>query len=112
MNAPPDREAALQRVGGDKEALAELVSVFLRNCPAMVQQIRTAAANASPAELAATAHKLKSAAGFVAACGLAEIAEELETLSRGGDLARVDLVVDRLVAAAADAERVLARWLR
>src|SRR5262249_20300261 len=36
----PDWEAALERVGGDRELLVELVRLFLEQCPGWVEELR------------------------------------------------------------------------
>ena len=108
----PDREAALQRVGGDEAALTELVTVYLRNCPVMLGEIRAAVSAASPGDLAAAAHKLKGASGFVGAAAIVDLAGQLEIMARRDELVDAELTVSRLGEAIAVAQRELERWLR
>jgi two-component system, sensor histidine kinase and response regulator len=81
-----DREAAVDRLGGDDNLLAELVGLFLTDTPGQVEEIRRAVAGGHTQELQRTAHTLKGAAGYLAASPVAEAARVLEMMGAASEL--------------------------
>lgn len=73
----PARLDEIERTGG-KELRRELVATFLQNINPRLSAISEAYASQDFITLARTAHSLKSAARWVGAIQLAEIARELE----------------------------------
>ena len=85
-----DQEGALRRTGGSREVLQELVKLFLKESPRLMQSIRDAIAHSDGAELQHAAHTLKGSAGVVGAQSTVDAAWTLERMGEGGDLGGVD----------------------
>jgi two-component system sensor histidine kinase/response regulator len=83
-----DRAAALERVGGDLELLAELAGLFLDDHPKLLAAIRAAIASGNHQALEQAAHTLKGSVSNFCARAAAEAALRLERMGREGDLAR------------------------
>jgi two-component system, sensor histidine kinase len=81
-----DSEVALNRTGQDPELLAELIEIFLADCPWRMAEIREAVALSDAQNLERAAHKLKGAAAVFDARGVVEAAEQLEILGRQSNL--------------------------
>ncbi len=81
-----DREVALERVGGDRELLRELVEMFDAECPGWLAAVRDAIARGDAALLQRAAHALRGGAGTFGAAGACNVAQRLETMGREGDL--------------------------
>ena len=58
-----DRSQVLERVGGDKELLAEVVGLFLEDCPKLFEQMSAAIRRGDAEELQKVAHTLKGSVG-------------------------------------------------
>jgi CheY-like chemotaxis protein/HPt (histidine-containing phosphotransfer) domain-containing protein len=86
----PDWEAALDRVGGDRELLAELVRLFLRQYPVWVGELRSGLAAGDAALLKRAAHNLKSCLGNFGARAAFERALRVEMIGRERNLAGAD----------------------
>jgi two-component system, sensor histidine kinase and response regulator len=84
-----DRNELLARVEGDEELLAEVVGLFLEDCPRLLEDVGSAVASGDAGRIFRTAHALKGAAGNFAAASVVEAARRLEGLGRGGTLAGV-----------------------
>jgi len=129
---PPEHASALQdddsRVGSkpqpvlDRDVLDELhavigdaaiqiVSVFLDDAPAMVQQLQQAAQSGDEPRLQAVAHSLKSSSANVGALSLSAVAQRIEREARGGSLQRPAVAVALLVAEFARARVALTGYL-
>ncbi len=83
----PDWPAALERVGGDKALLIELVRLFLQECPGWLRELRRGLEAGDATVLKRVAHNLKSCLGNFGARAAFERALHLETLGREGNLA-------------------------
>ena len=81
-----DRDAALEKVGGDEELFLELVGVFLDHCPGVMASIRDALASNDADAVCQAAHRLKGSVGTLSARGAFEAALDLENIGREGDL--------------------------
>ncbi len=86
MRSVLDREAALDRVGGDAELLAEIARLFLEEYPSMIAAIRQAVASGNALALEHSAHSLKGSVANFAADSAWQKAFELEKIGRSGDL--------------------------
>jgi signal transduction histidine kinase/DNA-binding response OmpR family regulator/HPt (histidine-containing phosphotransfer) domain-containing protein len=93
-----NRVELIDRLGGDVTLLAEVIQLFLEDCPKRLRAINAAVEQRDPEAIRTTAHALKGAAGTIAASAVFEAAQTLERL---GAEQRVD--------AAEAARRVLAR---
>ncbi|MBN8629521.1 MAG: response regulator [Rhodobacterales bacterium] len=86
----------LEVIGGDREALKELVRSFLEDGPDLVDRLRAAAAAGDADAMRRAAHTLKGSATDFGALGLAALCRDIEALGRAGEVAeatRVDAVV-------------------
>jgi CheY-like chemotaxis protein len=89
--APPaetalDREGLLEQLGGDQEALLEIVGLARSECPRLLGDVRTALGRDSAADVARAAHSLKGTVGSIAAHAAHATAARLEELARRGQL--------------------------
>jgi CheY-like chemotaxis protein/HPt (histidine-containing phosphotransfer) domain-containing protein len=91
-----DWSGALQKVGGDRELLHELVRVFLEEWPKWRAELSRALAAGNSAEVRRLAHTVKGALGQFDAEEAAATAEQLETMGRTAQLQGVDEVNARL----------------
>ncbi len=91
-----DREAALERVGGDGELLVEIAGLFLEEAPVLLAQLRDALARNDASALERAAHSLKSSVGTFSAASAQESARVLETMGRENDLANAPKILARL----------------
>jgi len=88
IEAPMDFSAALRWVDDDRELLAELIKIFLEDCPKRLQELDQAVKDGNASGVRQAAHSLKGmVAGFdaVSAHGLAA---EMEGLGKTGDLSK------------------------
>ncbi len=84
---PIDRTLLLERVGGDRQALARLVKLFLADAPKRMAGIRRAILHGKAQALQAAAHALKGAVSNFAAPAATEAALRLQRMGESGDLA-------------------------
>jgi signal transduction histidine kinase/DNA-binding response OmpR family regulator len=96
--APPeiDRDRILSRLGGDEALVAEVVQLFLEDCPSHVATIGQAAAARDLARVRSAAHALKGAAGNLSAQHLADAAAALEQLAVDGRLDALEDAAQRV----------------
>ncbi len=81
-----DSRGALNRAGHDPELLAELIEIFLEDCPRRVAEIQEAISLSDAQGLERSAHKLKGAAAVFEARSVVELAEQLETLGHQANI--------------------------
>lgn len=81
-----DRDAILERVGGDVEFFQELAGIFVENCPKLLGDIRSAILSGDARGLEHAAHALKGSVSNFGAEPAREAAYRLEMLGRTGDL--------------------------
>lgn len=93
------------------EAAIRIVTVFLEDAPAMVQQLQLAAQNGDESRLQAVAHSLKSSSANVGALSLSAVAARIEHEARSGSLQRPAVAVALLVAEFARARVALTGYL-
>ena len=82
-----DRDAALERLGGDGALLTDVVRLFLTDCPVRLAAIKSAVDQRDAARIRIEAHALKGAASNLSATGLFDAAA---TLERVGAESRLD----------------------
>jgi two-component system sensor histidine kinase/response regulator len=83
-----DREAALDRVGGDLELLQEVAALFLEEYPVLLSHIRKAIQAGDALALEYSAHSLKGSVGNFGAKSAHEAAFQLELAGKAHDLSR------------------------
>lgn len=81
-----DKNAALDRLGGDLDLLIELAGMFLEDCPRLIDGIQEALENNDSDSVQRLAHSLKGAVGNFSAQSAFDAAHELETMGREGNL--------------------------
>lgn len=88
--SPLDRKALLARVDNDGALLAELISLFLMDCPRLLHQLEVAIGNGSPSDVSASAHTIKGSLGNFCAPAAFDAALRLEAMGRKGSLDGAD----------------------
>src|SRR3954452_14567936 len=96
VNPLVNREAALDRVGGDEELLAEIAQLFLEDYPRILIEIVTALNAGDAAALEHAAHSLKGSVSNFGAEPARLAAFELEKIGRSRDLSGAPDAYDRL----------------
>jgi two-component system, sensor histidine kinase and response regulator len=81
-----DKDAILERVGGDVEFLGEIADLFVEDCPKLLTEIRSAIAARNATALEHAAHTLKGSVANFGAEPARQAAFRLEMLGRSGDL--------------------------
>ena len=94
-----DVEAALARLGGNRQLLARLLAEFAKSQAQAVAAIRQALGHGAVEEATRHAHTLKGVAGNLSAKRLAAEAAAVEALLRRGESAGVEPALARLEAA-------------
>jgi signal transduction histidine kinase/DNA-binding response OmpR family regulator len=102
---PVDRLAAMRRLGGDADLLAQVIELFLEDCPARLAALRAAVSRGDAREVRFVAHALKGSAGTLAANALSEAAAGLEQIAVAGRIGEAAAAADVLEK---EAEKVLA----
>ncbi len=78
-------DAALLQAGGNPALVAEIVDLFLQDCPTQLSRIELALATNDAGSLATAAHTLKGSVGNFGARTAVELLQELENIGRAGD---------------------------
>jgi hypothetical protein len=84
--APLDREAILERLGGNAGLLGELAAILLEECPGWLLQMDDALRRGDAAALQFTAHLLRGSVSALGPCEAYQAAGVLEARARAGDL--------------------------
>ena len=88
-----DLDELVDRLGGDREAVAEIIQIFIEDTPARIEEIR----RGDPALTARAVHTIKGSAGNLVAIPASEAAAALEQAMRHGDEAAVEAARARLL---------------
>lgn len=111
-----DVEGMVSRVDGNRELLREVVAMFLDAFPAQQAALGAAIGRGDVAEVTRWAHTIKGSVAFFASAPIVDLARDLESMGRAGDLsgapetkAALDAMMVKLATAltayaAADAE--------
>ncbi len=97
-----DRQAALNRVGGDARLLTELVNLYRKDGAPWLADARSALASRDAKRLRRVAHTIKGAVSMFGATAAVAAAERVEELARSLDFGAASLSL-------ADLEKALAR---
>lgn len=93
MHQPPYRHIAplllMEAADGDIEVFRDLSRTFLRIAPPMLEQVKKAALAGDLSSALRESHSFKGTAALVGAERLAQMAETIENLSRGGDSSEI-----------------------
>jgi len=98
---------ALERVGGDRDLLGELIAIFEVESPKLLAMIHAAIERGDAAALELNAHGLKGAAGNFSAGPAADRARELEIMGRNRNL---EGAVEKLGLLEVEIKRLLAEF--
>ena len=98
VNRLVNREAALDRVGGDEELLTEIARLFLEDSPSIMADIRLAVISKDAPRLEHAAHSLKGSVANFGADPVRDAAFELERMGRSKDLSRAGAAFEYLEA--------------
>jgi HPt (histidine-containing phosphotransfer) domain-containing protein len=96
-----DPDAFDRQTGGDADLRAQIIQMFLEDCPARVEEIRAAVARGDAAALVAAAHALRGSAAYLSASVVRGCAGDLERLGRERRLADAPAPLAQLDAAVA-----------
>jgi HPt (histidine-containing phosphotransfer) domain-containing protein len=91
-----DADAALARLGGDRQLYTEMAGFFFEDAPPLMDRLRSAAAKQDAAAVRMNAHALK---GLVAGCGgtrATNAAQKVETAGQQADLKNITALVQSL----------------
>ena len=101
---PVDLECALNWVDGDRELLAELVDIFVQDCPARLEELRESIAAGDARRAHRVAHGLKGSVTGFGAESARNLAQQIELMAKDGNLAEA---ADALSALEKELARVL-----
>ncbi|MEW6515435.1 MAG: ATP-binding protein [candidate division FCPU426 bacterium] len=88
---------ALERFGGDRELLIEILDTFSQDAPAQIDGLTRAwSGGAEAQEVANRAHTLKGAAGNAGALSLQDMAAALQHAAEAGDLKKAETLVQAI----------------
>jgi two-component system sensor histidine kinase/response regulator len=93
-----DVEEMRQRLGDDDELIADVIHMFIEDCPGTVKAIAAALDVADAARVRALAHALKGSASTLSAHGVADAAHALESLGASDDVVAARAHLPSLVA--------------
>jgi len=79
-------DETLERLGGDRQLLALILEMFLRDMPGLIGKIRTPLEEQNARQVQESAHALKGAALNCGTPALADLALKLETQGREKNL--------------------------
>ncbi len=85
-----DREAFLDRLGGDEDLAQQLIALLLRDLPQLTDAVGKAVAERHAYALERSAHALKGAVANFSAAPAVAAAERLEVMGRKNDLQGCD----------------------
>jgi CheY-like chemotaxis protein len=88
--AAVDRGAALHLMGGDEQLLADVIRLFLADCPVRLAAIKTAIDRRDAEQIRREAHGLKGASGNLAATALVDAAKRLEKVAADSRLEGIE----------------------
>jgi two-component system, sensor histidine kinase and response regulator len=80
--APVDLVGALRTAGGDRALLADLMRLFLDDCPVRVAELRAAVASGDPEHVQRAAHAIKGSVATFEAQRARDLAADLERAGR------------------------------
>jgi CheY-like chemotaxis protein/HPt (histidine-containing phosphotransfer) domain-containing protein len=81
-----DLDTALEYVEGDREILKNMVRIYMKQSPRLLEEIREAIAGSDGAALARSAHRLKGSMSMFGATAACAPAQALEDMGNNGDM--------------------------
>jgi HPt (histidine-containing phosphotransfer) domain-containing protein len=107
LPASIDRDRIMKRMGGDANLVAEVIRLFLEDCPIRLAAISAAVDLSDAEQIRMTAHALKGAAGNLSATALVDATAALERIGAEGRIPAARAAWRRLEAEAAVAMQTL-----
>lgn len=86
----------LERVQNDRELLAELIDIFLEDCPNKMNTIKECVKKKDFAQLRDTAHSIKGASGNISAKKLHAIFLQIEQAGKNNSLNGMEALLSEL----------------
>jgi HPt (histidine-containing phosphotransfer) domain-containing protein len=93
-----DLAALMDRLGGDRELLQELIGLYMEDEPGLLAQIAAAVNNRQADALRRAAHTLKGSVGNFCAPGAHAAAAALEAAGRDGVFDGIETLHERMIA--------------
>lgn len=112
MSEAFDENALMDRVDDDTEFLEETIALLDEDCPALLEQIRTAATSRDAEKLAKVAHTLKGMLANFCAEPAETAARKLEMMGREGQLTDVEAATDQMQTETRRLQEALHEFLR
>ena len=97
IKAPVDYSAALLWVDGDRTLLAELIEIFLEDCPRRLHELEQAVTEGNANMIKQTAHSLKGMVACFSTRKAQGLADEMESLGKAGNLAKTSALLPQLL---------------
>ena len=97
IEAPVDFSAALHWVDGDHALLAELIEIFLQDCPRRLHELEQAVKEGNAVGIRQTAHSLKGMVACFATRSAHGLSNEMESLGKAGDLSKTSGLLPTLL---------------
>ena len=85
-----DLKLLLSRVDYDIEFLVELIDVFLKENPFILDKLRNAVSARNCCEVSRVAHLIKGTVGSFAATSVAQMALQIENMGKSEDMENID----------------------
>ena len=108
--AAVDRDRIMERLDGDEDLFAEVIRLFLEDCPVRLAAIKAAVDRDDADQIRVTAHALKGAAGNMSATRLFEATAALERIGAEGRIHAARAAWRQLSAEAAIAMETLRQF--
>ena len=107
-----DWERAIQHVGGDRQLFCEVVQAFLDDTPKMLEALEVAENQRDLKEFGVAAHSIKGSMLFINPEEAVNLAQKMETLADGDDMALVQEAFGEFKQCFATIRRVLEQFVR
>ena len=91
-----DRSALLERVGGDKDLLSEIIAMFIEDIPVQLEELKQGIKENDAAVIRDQGHKIKGASATVGAETMRQAAYEIELAGTDGKLDCIPGLVAKL----------------
>jgi HPt (histidine-containing phosphotransfer) domain-containing protein len=92
-----DLQAAVDRIGGDRQLLRELAGIFLEDSAVLLGELKTALAGDDQEQTERCAHSLRGIAANLGGLRVEAAAAAIEEAARSGSLDAARLAVDPLI---------------
>jgi signal transduction histidine kinase/DNA-binding response OmpR family regulator len=91
-----DKSALLERLGDDETLFDEIVSIFLKDIPVQLKALKDALDNNDAETVWKKAHRIKGASANIGAQKTSDVALEIESSGRQGDLRAISDLMEKL----------------